>query len=388
MSKKKVALKKNVKQYLIQALIAIFFLLIAVFCLIIYNIKSKQNNITYAENSDATYKVYINENNDYYDEDYIDMNNRYIASLIKNIKANLSYNLKVNSKVTDYEYSYKIISDVKVIDKQDRDVIYSKENELYLSPLQKSKNEINIVKELEIDYNQYNNSISEFVKLYDLDETNCTVNIIMYVTVKNDNNTIINNKVVELSIPLTTKTIAISVNKSVKNNEINKLLIDENNEYDYLLYIAITTFILSILFSLVIYILIQKRKSPERIYRSRIKKILRKFGSSIQIAKKDSITIDPELVIKIETFEDMLEISEVEQKALILIENEEKTGAFFLILADENKIFAYHYSVNDIYMEKYGENFFEDENEEINDGVYSQLNKNKKFRLSDIEEIK
>ena len=350
MNKEKV--KKIVNNYKYVFLMAAIFFLMAFVSITCYLIQSKKSYVTYVENSDVNYKVYINDNS-YYDEDYLDMNNRYIASLIKNIEAYLSYQVDFKDN-TKYDYQYEIVAETRVIDKENKDSIYNKKEVLFQSDNLNSKNSIKINKNLDIDYNKYNNSISKFVKLYELDETNCTLNIGLYLTVYNKNAVILGHEeVAGFSIPLTTKTVAINVSSNVKKQETNNLLLAKNKNYEGLLYIGLVAALMFVAYSVAIYIVFNRNLTPEQIYRKRLRKILTNYKSDIQIVSKDT-KLGASQVIKIASFEDMLEISGTTRSPLLMIENKDHTGTFFIIPTNQDVIFAYALRISDIIAEKRG----------------------------------
>ena len=77
---------------------------------------------TYKENSLIDYKVYLKENN-FFEKEYLEKNNQYISSIIKNIEATFKYELE-----QDAIYKYEIIQTTNVIDRQTKNNIYKKQN--------------------------------------------------------------------------------------------------------------------------------------------------------------------------------------------------------------------------------------------------------------------
>ena len=85
------------------------------FSVYLYLEKNKGFFVTYKEDSDIDYKVYLKQN-DFFEENYLDDNNRYIASLIDYINATFKYNILMEDKDVDFKYNYRIESNVEVIE--------------------------------------------------------------------------------------------------------------------------------------------------------------------------------------------------------------------------------------------------------------------------------
>ena len=81
---------------------------------------------------------------------------------------------------------------------------------------------LNISEKVTIDYNENNEKMNKFVKAYGLSDTTSTLELDMYVNVVNKyDGTRVNkeSKVMTLSIPLTTKTVDVSIGSNVVKDE-------------------------------------------------------------------------------------------------------------------------------------------------------------------------
>ena len=95
-------------------MIAIIGIIIGFIFIVFYLKESKLSVVAFSENSNVDYKVYLKENK-FYEKDYLEKDNQYIASLIDKVEANFKYNMDIPSKF-DYVYGYKIVAEVEVID--------------------------------------------------------------------------------------------------------------------------------------------------------------------------------------------------------------------------------------------------------------------------------
>ena len=92
--------------------------------LFIYLKRSEKHYVTYDETSNIEYKVYLKENN-FFEDNYLDANKQYIASLIDYIDSNFIYKLSLDEKDVEYKYSYRIEAVVDVKEKNSNDKMTS-----------------------------------------------------------------------------------------------------------------------------------------------------------------------------------------------------------------------------------------------------------------------
>ena len=203
----------------------ILTILIAISFFFIYAERNKKYYVTYDEKSNIDYEVYLKEN-DFFDDNYLDKDKQYIASLIDYIGANFEYNLSLEEKDVDYKYSYRIEANVDVKSKSTSNSLYNK-TETLLDEKERSSSDRNVTinEFVKIDYNKYNNLIKKFIDVYSLDDVESTLTINMYVNVVGSCEDFEGNQtqesVMTLSIPLTTKTIAIDLVDDLINSENN-----------------------------------------------------------------------------------------------------------------------------------------------------------------------
>ena len=213
--------RRNTVFAFVCAIILVFILTCSFF--FIHYERNKEQYVSYDETSNIDYKVFLKDN-EFFENNYLGSNKQYIASLIEYITANFQYNLSLEEKDVQYKYSYRIEADVDVKQKGTNNSLYNTTEEI-LSHQERTGNsaQVNIQENVNIDYNYYNNLIKKFVNIYDLKDYESTLTINMYVNVVGscelfeDNQT--QESVMSLSIPLTTKTIAIDLSNNLINLE-------------------------------------------------------------------------------------------------------------------------------------------------------------------------
>lgn len=321
------------------------------FCLI-YVSKNKKQYISYDETSKIDYKVYLN-NNEYFKESYLEENNKYIAGLIDYISANFNYNLSLEANNVEYKYAYRIEADVLVKEKDSDNPLYT-ETKVLLEEQQKTsiQDKVTINQNIDIDYNYYNNLIKRFITFYSLEDTESTLTINMYVNVLGTCERLEETKgqesVISLIIPLTTKTVGIDISNNLINTQNNLMICKDSNESNILF--LIISILLGVIDLIIIIYTIKyeiKTRTAENIYEREMKKILNNYGSYIQTLNNDFDFSDYQL-LKVNNFTDMLEIRDTIRQPILMKENTDKTGAYFIIPSNTKMLYIYRLKVSDI----------------------------------------
>ena len=181
--------------------------------------KPEEQSLTYTENSDLDYKVYLKAN-DFYEKEYLDKNMLYVASLIDNIAVDFKYRFSIR-EILDMDLSYNIIGKLIISDADGKKRYFEKEYELLQTKsVDLSKTTSHGLKEtVLIDYDYYNGLANQFKMNYGVD-TNSTLQLFLKIN-KNSNDSIYNindDSVMSITIPLSTKSVEIEMNY----NEINE----------------------------------------------------------------------------------------------------------------------------------------------------------------------
>ncbi len=354
-------LKEYTKKFNNPAYMYVFpvvLLFIGLIVILSYRNLSKGYDINYVENSNIDYRVCLKDNN-FYENKCVEKGNQYVASLIDYIPANFNYKLDFVNSGIEYAYNYRIIAEFDVFEGDNDKVLYKKEDVLYSSEDITATSGININYNLNIDYNKYNNLLSNFISVYDLNQTKNELKIMMDVKVKNvgENNVdftqINSSKASSITIPLTTKTVNVDISGTALNTNDSKINVKPEKNYIGVLIIGLFFIVCAAVMFVLIKQLIKKTKTIQDIYNERIKKITLSYDSYIQKITGD-YPIGASQICKVATFQDMIEIKESSEKPLLMLENQEKTGTFFLIPVGEGVIYTYAIRIVDIESEIQG----------------------------------
>ncbi len=303
-------------------------------------------DLSYEEKSNIDYKVYLKENI-YFNKEYLEKDLEYVASLIKYINVYFDYTFK-SSDIVNYEYKYYITGTIIVTKPEEKKAILYKKEYILLDEQIIKKDNINnfkIKENINIDYDKYNNLINSFKSEYAL-STDSKLIIQLYVITNGDykefKNSIINKSVMELTIPLSEKTISINMDYSEVNNT-NK--ITEKSKFEL---INIIYFIFGGIFILIdIYLLIKYfnfihklvEKTPK--YTKIVRRILREYDRIITTVK-NMPDLSVYKIVNVINFEELVDTSERIEKPILFCEIHKNQKCQFVVL---DKNIAYQFII-------------------------------------------
>lgn len=343
--------KENIRKREIQNLVLMIIItaVIGLLTLFAYFAKGKEHYIKYNENSQIDYKVYLKEN-DFYDKNYLEKGKGYIASLIDSISTNFTYNIKFSEEIS-YKYSYRIAVEVDVQDGKNDSNIYHFTENLVEHNLSSNTGNLDINEDIVIKYENYNNIISRFKEIYDLSNTDCTLNAYLYVNIqdidKSNTTSLVDKKVSSLAIPLTLNTVSIDIGNNIITNNHNQFELSKAENNEWILAVSAIFLMISAVYVIILVRYLEKTKTAQMVYEKEIKSILSNYDSYIQKIN-GTYDIGTSQVLKIETFNDMLEIRDTLKQPILMLENEAKDGSFFIIPATNSIIYTYALRVVDI----------------------------------------
>lgn len=336
---------KKIKLFVVGSMLVI----ISAMLVWVYNYLRKDTYISYSEKADLNYRVNLKPNN-FYAQNYLGENTNVIAQLIKDIEVEFKYNLDFERE-NAYIYDYKITARTEVKENKKTNLIYEKEEDLLVSAAKEVKNKtLTINENIDVDYNKYNELISRFVNIYDLDDTNCVLELNMYLNVYNKyDNTEINKdaKVMTLYVPLTTKTVEIYLSKNTVKDEGQVL--ERKSTYGDIVVLKLTATILGLvgfvtLLKLVKFII--DRRSAEKMYDQKLKGILFNYKQYIQKINND-LDKGKYKIIEVEEFSEILEMKETLQAPILMYSEPGERKTTFMII-NNDLLFIYILSSQDI----------------------------------------
>ena len=302
----------------------------------------KDYKLHYSEKSNLDYKVYLKENN-FYKESYLGKDQMYVASLIDYIDADFDYTFKSEEEI-GLEYSYYIdaalvVNDVngtKIYETKDTLVSNKKFTDL-------SNNTFKVDENIKIDYAKYNKIAKNFINEYGITaESRLLINLYVDLQGKHGDfdKKISNKSVMSLEVPLTNKTLEISLDYDLSNNT------DEILQYKAAIInnpvvfkITIVLAVLDIIAIVVVVLLIIKFRDPAIKYEKRLQKILKDYSRYITetVITERAEDLMRTLSLRIEivkSFEGLMDIRDNLGKQILYHEERPGEEAIFYIITD------------------------------------------------------
>lgn len=258
-------------------IIGIVILIICLILLILSLTFKSTIKIHYSDSSNLDYKVYLKEN-DYYESEYLGKDKQYISSLIDYISTDYTYSFTTEEDV-DLSYSYYVMATLSIANSNGKEIFTKDEKLIDDTEIAQSNNIFKINQNVKIDYQSYNKLAKEFIDEYGItSEATLNVSLIVNVTgtVNGYDKNISENKVITLEIPLTQKTVDISMNYTLSNNKDATIQYQETN-IDNKPMFALSVFAICIdILTIIGIILVHNRtKNEYEKYHDTLNKILR-----------------------------------------------------------------------------------------------------------------
>lgn len=314
----------------------------------------KTYKIHYSDNSNLDYKVYLKEN-DWYEESYLGKDRQYISSLIDKVDADFAYSFNSEDNL-DMDYTYYIVATMSVAN-QDGKVIYEKSD--YLLNRQRvsksSNSSFNIKENVDIDYQKYNNLAKEFIDKFGI-TSNASLTVSLHVDINGKKNEfdkqVQENGVIKLIIPLTNKTVDISMDYDLSNNkdavlQYSKAAIRNKP----LFYTSIVLIIIEIIAIVAIILYIISKRDEYALYRAKLSKILReneRYISETVITERveDMLKTRSLRIELVKSFSDLMDIRDSLNKPILYHEERSGLECVFYVIS-ESIGYIYIMSVDD-----------------------------------------
>lgn len=353
--------KKRKKWILIQSIIIFVVALLSVFSFYTYSKLNETHYVNYTETSAVNYDVTLKDN-EFLDKEHNNEKNAYVTELVESLKVKFNYELAIEAEDITYDYSYLITTQLLVIDKNS--------NKPLLDEIEKNKEVLNqkgayallLSDALDVHFSHYNDRAASFVRGHRLTNTESKLIVSMDINVLSKcakfEDIEDNKHIMSLNIPLNqevvdiqkenntpTGTTKILACKTDVNSGIFKLLGFIGGGVDVLLIILLIGFI-------------YLTRTLDIDYSNKVRKILANYKSYIQRIE-NAFNTKGYQVLRVCTFNELLEIRDTIQKPILMNENEDKTCSTFVI-AHDSILYLFDLKV-DNYDELYPTTVVEDE---------------------------
>lgn len=300
----------------------------------------KEYVVHYTDNSNLDYNVYLKPNN-FYKNSFLPKDKNYISTLIDYIDAKFDYTFK-STEDFDLEYTYYMKADVLVNNSKGKNIFKQEETIINKKSFNDvSNNTFSIDENVKIDYAKYNRLASDFISSYDL-QADSKVVISLYVDVLGKHaefdKELKDKAVISLEIPLTNKTIDITMDYELTNN------VDEVFQYKSTMISNPVLFTVSVIFAVLdvagiaaIIVYVISHRDCKTIYAHKLKRILRDYDRYISETNNFKRTdFGNDLRTEyVKSFDAIINIRDSLEKPILY--HEEKVGerAVFYIIDDK-----------------------------------------------------
>ena len=263
--------------------------------------------VTYQENSNVDYKVFLKKN-EFYETEYLGKDMIYVASLINKIDVDFNYIFGID-KPSDIIFDYNIIGKLVITDNEGKNTFFEKEYTL----LKTINEDINVQKnhrinkKVSINYGYYNNLANKFRANYGVD-TNSNLIVTLNIRERGKKHNIKNSNNMSLTIPLSEKAINIKMDYKEINSK-SQIAVDKDFSINSYMYLAIGVLIIAITIILLILLtqLILKGKPKKSVYDKYIKKILNEYDRLI-VETKTAPDLNNEKITNVDSFDELLDV--------------------------------------------------------------------------------
>lgn len=340
--KKRRKIKASIK---IALLITILILLVF---LTIFATNSLEENInikttTYQDNGSLTPSICL-KNNDFLEATCTQDNKSYVTSLINNINISLNDTLTSSNILSTDTYQYKIEAEVIANEKGDSSKVVYDNTTILDSGNYSTQNDTgySISKTVKIDFQDYNKTITDFKKNYVLAlDSNLIIKatITSNAIIDDSKDNIDSNKTISITFPLSEQTVNMDLDNSTYNKQETKVETIQDDSFPQkkqALNILYIIDVLVILFTIYIMIKLKPKKDE---YKAKLERIEKEYDRAIAITMNIPSFKDLK-VIRIDSFEELLDVKDNLDKPILLYENKKISKAtFFIITSHEAYIY-------------------------------------------------
>lgn len=308
-------------------------------------------NIYYSERSGLDYRVYLKPN-PYFTEAFLGKGRQYIANLIDYVDIDFNYNFNASDFI-DYNYRYMVKADITVHEKGDASKVLFKKSETLIP--EKNMNYVNsnsymIRENVKIDYDKYNSVVAAFKKDYSLAlESNLKITLYVFMngTYEKIEQPLSSSQTMTLSMPLTEQTINIGMNYQEINDAdiVEEVSIVETTNKIYFALFGISV-IIALFVTVKTVRFINKIRVKGTEYDRILSRILKDYEGVVARVKKVP-DFSNNTLVELETFDEILDISERLDKPILFIEMHKHQKSWFLVV-NNNEIYKYVLKLVDV----------------------------------------
>jgi hypothetical protein len=279
--------------------------------------------VDYRETGTVNYTVCLKPNQ-YFEEECLDKNRQYVASLIREIRIDYDYGFSTSMPL-DYRYDYEVTAEVVATEKDNAGKILYSDKEIIQEQISQESTQsqrFQVQKHVNIDYGKYNDLMVQFRKDYNLSmDANLVVTMAVstYGEYPDFAQALDSKQNLTISIPLSERTLNVGVNSKDINNSNSLSRADSNVGRDLVWYLLALISIVILITTAYISVLIFARNSRAKSrYERALAKITKEYNQLI-IEATHIPEIKKSQVVTVNSFDELLDVRETIQKPILHI---------------------------------------------------------------------
>ena len=304
--------------------------------------------VYYSENCSAVYHAYLNEN-EYYEQERLNGEHAYISTLIHHMDVQFCYESKMDAEDVKYQYQYRVDTQFVIQDDKTGAAIYNPTETILGPTIAVCEGQQLVLKPtVEIDYVSYNEKAKTFIEQYRLTNVTAHLNVTMYVDVvgmselfATDNEGQYN---ISVKIPLNQNVFKPQITSTIPDGS-QKVLSNPNEVKRVIRIIAMVAGILDAVAIAGSAYYVLKTRDEHIDYSRKVQRIVSNYKSFIQKIN-NGFDASGYQVLKVDTFNEMLEIRDTLQLPILMHENEDKTRTVFCIPVDGKLLYTFEIKVD------------------------------------------
>jgi len=322
-----------------------------------YRHLGKTYYIDYTEKAEALYDVTLKQN-EFYDKSDMEDEGSYVAALIDSITAKFKYDLCMSENNVDYEYSYAVDAQLIITDDKYATPVFAPVFEIKpkATYTQSSAESLCIRENVVIDYHEYNDMAESFIRTYGLSDMSSELVVRMSIDVLGSCEELAenaqNSSVIELSIPLTGKTVSMKTSTTVPMGQSRVLACVTGVNQNIFKIVTIVSAVLECLLICALLVFTYSTRNDDINYTIKVNKLVSNYRSYIQKINNVFDTRGYQ-VLSLSTFKELLCIRDTIQSPILMSENSDKTATKFFIPTNTKLLYMFEIRVED-YDDIYG----------------------------------
>ena len=333
--------------YILTAIILVLSFVTAIFSIVFLRLDAN-TYVSYEETGSAVYHAYLNEN-EYYEQERLNGEHAYISTLIHHMDVQFRYVSKMEAEDVQYQYQYRVDAQLVIQDEKTGAAIYNP-TETILGPTVEAFQGQKLVLEpkVDLDYVSYNEKAKGFIDKYCLVNVSAHLNVTMYVDVVGMSELFASDSegqyTISVKIPLNQAVLKPQVSSTIPTG-IQQVLSNPNEGKRVIRILAIVFGGLDAVAIAGSAYYVLKTRDEHIDYGRKVQRIVNNYKSFIQKIN-NGFDATGYQVLKVDTFNEMLEIRDTLQLPILMHENEDKTRTLFCIPVDGKLLYTFEIKVD------------------------------------------